>query len=129
MCENPTDEQHLAACSVLVDRRKVTPPDVLKPTQPLALWQDQCHRLWCKHPVQLIIPLWCHQPSLVQPESASVQPSIDSELSGNELTTRFWTQFWLLMISSCRVASFIGVCYLCICFLKYFNFACCLVRF
>ena len=36
MYENPTDEQHSAACSVLVDRRSVTPPEVLKPTQPLA---------------------------------------------------------------------------------------------
>ena len=35
MYENPTDEQHAAACNVLVDRRNVTPP-VLKPTQPLA---------------------------------------------------------------------------------------------
>ena len=36
MYENPTDEQHSAACSVLVDRQNVTPPDVLKLTQPLA---------------------------------------------------------------------------------------------
>ena len=36
MYENPTDEQHSAACTVLVDRQNVTPPEVLKPTQPLA---------------------------------------------------------------------------------------------
>ena len=36
MYENPTDEQHSAACSVLVDRRNVTPPEVLKLIQPLA---------------------------------------------------------------------------------------------
>ena len=36
MYENPTDEQHSAACSVLANRRNVTPPEVLKPTQPLA---------------------------------------------------------------------------------------------
>ena len=36
MYENLTDEQHSAACSVLIDRRNVTPPEVLKPIQPLA---------------------------------------------------------------------------------------------
>lgn len=36
MYENPTDEQHSVAYSVLVDRRSVTPPAVLKPVQPLA---------------------------------------------------------------------------------------------
>ena len=36
MYVNPTDEQHSAAFSVLVDRRNVTPPEVLKLTQPLA---------------------------------------------------------------------------------------------
>lgn len=36
MYVNPTDEQHLAACSVLVDRQNVIPPEVLKPIQPLA---------------------------------------------------------------------------------------------
>ena len=36
MYENPTDEQHSAACSVLADRQNVTPSEVLKPTQPLA---------------------------------------------------------------------------------------------
>ena len=35
-CFVETDEQHSAACSVLADRRNVTPPEVLKPTQPLA---------------------------------------------------------------------------------------------
>ena len=32
MYENPTDEQHSAACSVLVDRQNVMQQDVLKPT-------------------------------------------------------------------------------------------------
>ena len=36
MYKNPTDEQHSATCSDIVNRRNVTPPEVLKQTQPSA---------------------------------------------------------------------------------------------
>ena len=86
MYGNPTDEQHSAACSVLVDRQNVTPPEVLKPTQSLA---GPVLSTMVQAPVQLITPLWCAiSPLWFSPklhnQRASVQPGINSELPENE---------------------------------------------
>ena len=78
MYENPTDEQHSAACSVLV-------LEVLKPTQPLAepvpLTMVQASST--THNTSVVpscSPLW-FSPKLHN-QCAGVQPGINSELQG-----------------------------------------------
>ena len=75
-----------------------------------------------------------HQPLLVQPEVTqpmckystrhqfrTFREWVPQSLLLYTLMTCFWTHSWLLVTSSCRVGSFVVLCYLWVCLLKYFT--------